>query len=170
MQKKIIYCAAIFTFLTLVCKAQELKVYGAVESVQIFPQYLNMMAKIDTGARMSSLDARGIKVYDKDGVPWVTFTVYDRVTKQHVQMNKRVLSYAEVKARARGDQFQEPFIRPVIQLKICIGDQLKSIQVNLANRRIFAYPLLLGMNAIKKYNMVIDPKLKNTTEPNCKQS
>ena len=37
----------------------------------------------------------------------------------------------------------EPIKRPVVLLKVQMGDQIRTIKVNLTNRKRFIYPLLL---------------------------
>ena len=49
-----------------------------------------------------------------------------------------------------------------------MGKTLRTIEVNLTDRSTFQYPFLLGSNALKKFNALIDPSLKYSVgEPRC---
>ena len=48
----------------------------------------------------------------------------------------------------------------MIELAICMGKTLRSIEVNLTDRSAFQYPLLIGSEALKRFNALIDPNLK----------
>ena len=50
--------------------------------------------------------------------------------------------------------------RPVIELDICMGTALRSIEVNLTDRSAFQYPLLIGSEALKRFDALVDPSLK----------
>ena len=50
-------------------------IYGWVERVELEPVGLSLKAKLDTGAKTSSLDARNIKVVRQDGQRYVIFDV-----------------------------------------------------------------------------------------------
>ena len=48
-------------------------IFGLIEKVILQPDNLLMNAKMDTGALTSSLDARNIKKFSKNGRDWVRF-------------------------------------------------------------------------------------------------
>ncbi len=50
-------------------------------------------------------------------------------------------------------------------MHIRIGDKERAIPVNLANRKRFIYPILLGREAIKIFNGVVDPSVTFTAKP-----
>jgi hypothetical protein len=50
--------------------------------------------------------------------------------------------------------------RPVIELDICMGQARRSIEVNLTDRSAFQYPLLIGSEALKRFDALVDPSLK----------
>jgi len=59
---------------------------GWVEKVRIDNYDFKVKAKLDTGARTSSIHARDIKSFKKDGVRWVRFTLIltDSKDNEHV--------------------------------------------------------------------------------------
>ena len=42
-------------------------------------------------------------------------------------------------------------------MQLCIGDQLREVQVNLTDRTHFSYPLLIGAETIRDLNAAIYP-------------
>ena len=58
--------------------------------------------------------------------------------------------------------------RPVIELRVCMGKTLGTIEVNLTDRSAFQYPLLIGSDALKHFDALIDPNLKyDAGKPAC---
>jgi len=58
--------------------------------------------------------------------------------------------------------------RPVVEMQLCIGDQLRETEVNLTDRSHFRYPLLIGATAIRDLEAAIDPAQKYTAgRPTC---
>lgn len=53
----------------------EPRIYGWVENGLLLPENLPVKAKLDTGAQTSSLDAKDLRRFERDGEPWVRFTV-----------------------------------------------------------------------------------------------
>lgn len=62
--------------------------------------------------------------------------------------------------RLRPEEGKKYTARPVIELDICMGSALRSIEVNLTDRSAFQYPLLIGSEALKRFDALVDPSLK----------
>ena len=52
--------------------------------------------------------------------------------------------------------------RPMVMMSIKMGNKTRDIRVNLANRQRFVYPLLLGREAIRAFDGLVDPSRKYT--------
>ena len=50
-------------------------IYGYLERAMLVEATLEMEAKLDTGADNSSLNATDLEFFDREGKPWVRFTV-----------------------------------------------------------------------------------------------
>mgnify|MGYP006322332773 FL=1 len=48
----------------------------------------------------------------------------------------------------------------MIELDLCMGKSLQSVEVNLTDRSSFEYPLLIGSEALKSFSALVDPSLK----------
>ena len=59
-----------------------LGIIGATEPVYLKNMSSVFLARIDTGAETSSIDASDIKEFERDGESWVSFKVKNRVTNE----------------------------------------------------------------------------------------
>ena len=136
--------------------------YGYIEKVTLMAKHLELAAKLDTGAKSSSLNALDIEKLEKDGKTYLRFKV---PTKQGgVIFMAEYLGKVQIKTRTDENKHAtpEPIRRPVVLMRIKLGQKEQDISVNLTNRRHFNYPLLLGRDALKALSGVVDPSLMFT--------
>ncbi|SDV00664.1 retropepsin-like aspartic peptidase RloA [Pseudomonas mucidolens] len=142
--------------------AAEKTVYGLNEYAKLAGIDLEVAAKLDTGAKTASLSARDIKRFKRNGESWVRF--YLAIDTAHSHPIERPLArVSKIKRRAGDydpDEDKNYTARPVIALNICMGTALRSIEVNLTDRSAFQYPLLIGSEALKRFDALVDPSLK----------
>lgn len=155
---------AVFCFLCLpgLAAAGEKTVYGLNEYAALQGIDLQVAAKLDTGAKTASLSARDIERFKRNGESWVRF--YLAIDAAHSHPIERPLARVSKIKRRAGDYDPEEgknyTARPVIELEICMGSALRSIEVNLTDRSAFQYPLLIGSEALKRFDALVDPSLK----------
>lgn len=165
-------------FLTLLClgllpttaMAVDKTIYGLNEYARLTDIDLQVAAKLDTGARTASLSARDIKHFKRNGENWVRF--YLAVDNAHAHPIERPLArVSKIKRRADdydAEEDQKYSARPVISLDVCMGASLRTIEVNLTDRSAFQYPLLIGSEALKRFDALVDPSLKYAAgKPGC---
>jgi hypothetical protein len=138
----------------------ERAVVGYLERVRIFPGNFLLYAKIDTGARTSSMNAQNIRYLERDGQRYVRFSVTNRDNETQV-FERPVLRRAKIRDIGRAPQ-----VRPVIMLGLCVGNVYRYTQVNLANRAGFNFQLLIGRRFMAQ-RLLVDPVRQYTTEPSC---
>jgi len=129
--------------------AQNKQVVGWLEEIRIYPGNLVVIAKLDTGAKNSSLNASNITEFTRNGEQWVRFHVTNRYSKT-VTIERKVHRMAKIKRH--GGRAQP---RYSILLGICLGSFYKEVEVNLADRSFLAG------------NFIVDPSTKYTTKPIC---
>ena len=163
-------CLFLFVWLCLlspvgdaVAQEREKRVCGWLERVQVFPGDLLFRAKMDTGAKHSSLNAHTIVEFEKDGEPWVRFVVRGRKGKK-LEMERPLVRTAEIKLRSKQQRTQE---RPVIHLGICLGSTYKEVEVNLVDRSNFNYQMLIGRSYLSG-DFFVDAAKIFTLKPNCR--
>ncbi|SKA70340.1 ATP-dependent zinc protease family protein [Desulfobaculum bizertense] len=146
-----LFCICLFTLSTLMlssCAQAEdsLLVAGWVEKVTVFtdsPQDgIQMSAKLDTGAKTSSLHAVDIKV-DK-AHKRVKF-VYVNEDGKRYNIEAPFAREVKIKKRPKGIH-----IRPVVYLNIKIGEKTIKAEVNLTDRSHFNYHLLIGRRLLQQ--------------------
>ena len=135
-------------------------VVGWVEKARIYPGDFLMHAKMDTGAKNSSLNASQMETFRREGREWVRVSLVNRDGKS-TTLERPVERIAQIK-RHRGNS-QE---RPVITLGICVNDVYKEVEVSLIDRSRFDYQLLVGRSFMEG-DQIIDPSLSYSAEPAC---
>lgn len=125
---------------------------GSVEKVHVFPSDLVLDARIDTGAETSSIDAREIEEFERDGKEWVRFTLVDRKTNTPHRIERKVVRTVKI-LQSSLDQSSEK--RAVITLQITIGDRTEVSEFTLTDREHMKYPVLIGRSALQDM-MVVD--------------
>lgn len=137
-------------------------VYGLNEYVHLADLDLQVAAKLDTGAKTASLSARDVQRFKRDDTTWVRFFL--AIDDAHAHPIERPLARISKIKRRFGDydpdEDQTYTARPVIALDVCMGNELRSIEVNLTDRSAFQYPLLIGSEALKRFDALVDPSLK----------
>lgn len=131
-------------------------IVGRVEKVHIYPSDLVMNARIDTGAETSSIDARDITEFERDGKNWVRFTLIDRKANSSHVIERKVVRTAKILQSSQEDGHEK---RVVVTLKISIGDRSELSEFTLTNREHMTYPILIGRNALLDV-MIVDVSKK----------
>lgn len=110
-------------------------------------------ARIDSGAKTSSIHAFNISPFKRDGQSWVSFEVHPLQNNRRtvVRCEKPVIDKRSIKSSSGISES-----RYVISAPIKIGGELWDIQLTLANRDSMGFRMLLGREAMEG-KIVIDP-------------
>ncbi|MGI9388377.1 MAG: ATP-dependent zinc protease family protein [Methyloligellaceae bacterium] len=135
-------------------------VIGFIETVRITAAKLDVNAKIDSGARTSSIDARRIEPFMRDGAQWVRFTLHGDADQSR-RMEHPVRRVARIKRVGAASQK-----RYVVMLGLCVGSFYRVSEVNLTDRSRMRYRMILGRHYMME-RFLIDPAALFLTEPNC---
>jgi ribosomal protein S6--L-glutamate ligase len=110
-------------------------------------------ARVDSGAKTSSIHAFNIQQFRRDGVPWVSFEIHP------VQNNRRAVIRCErpiVDKRLVKSSSGISETRIVVSAPLRIGKHTWDIELTLANRDSMGFRMLLGREAMND-RLVIDP-------------
>nr|WP_218584101.1 ATP-dependent zinc protease [Pseudomonas akapageensis] len=150
--------------------AAEPTVYGRYEYIGVSEIGKVLTAKMDTGALTASLSAKDIEQFTRDGQDWVRFRLATKDGDGKVYEHQ-VARISKIKSRADEDEESvSPNVakRPVIELDMCLGGIQRTIEVNLADRSNFNYPLLIGARALREFGAAVNPARRFTAgKPNC---
>jgi hypothetical protein len=145
--------ATLFLLTGMVHAEEKIKI-GLVEDVILLRWGVKLPARIDTGAASSSIDARELKVQDN----MAEFKLPDKYGG--LQLRLPVIDWRTIRSAEGYEK------RPVVEMEVCLGPKRLRIKVNLNDRSIVKYPLIIGRNALKKH-FVIDCMKSNCFPPSC---
>lgn len=122
------------------------QVYGWKEWIKVGTKSDRMRAKLDSGARTSSLHAEGVEEFERDGRPWVKFTLTDPRDSE----SKDVVIKAPIKRTARVKNTDGTVeSRYVVELGFKIGSRQMREEFTLNDRSTMTCPVLIGRNALR---------------------
>ena len=112
-------------------------------------------ARIDSGAKTSSIHAFNIQTFRRDGISWVSFEVHplQHNRKTVIRCERPILDKRGVKSSSGIAE-----TRYVIGTTIKIGNESWDIELTLANRDSMGYRMLLGREAMSG-RMLVDPSI-----------
>ncbi|MCG8671998.1 MAG: RimK/LysX family protein [Pseudomonadales bacterium] len=147
-------------------KLNEKRIMGWVENVYIGNRQTKLKAKLDTGAKTSSIQANDIEHFIRDQQPWVRFVIKRDGKKAYI--DKKGRSHPEKKAieitlerpllrTAKIKQHHKKSVeRPVVTLDMILGGKHYPVEFTLTDRRKFIYPVLLGRRFLRNV-AIVDP-------------
>ena len=103
-------------------------------------------AKVDTGARSSSLHVSDVGEYEENGVTMVSFEIHpvQRSNKPAIRAVAPLLEHRSVRSSSGKAQ-----IRPVIKTTVSLLSQVWQVELTLANRDEMGFRMLLGREAFR---------------------
>lgn len=136
-------------------------VLGRVEFVWVKKLQGYLKARVDTGAKSSSIHATNIQYFERDGAKWVRFNMHT---------HKKIAQKNNVKgSQTNMPLFEAPLVRtvkikqasaaklderPVIKLRLRMGTYEDDAEFTLADRSNMLYPLLIGRSFLKDVAVV----------------
>lgn len=122
---------------------------------------LELPAKLDTGARHSSLHALEIQTFERDGASWVRFTLPDQ--DGNIKTVARPL-YRTAVIRRAGTGVEK---RPVVLLRACVAGFHRTVEFNLKDRSGMLYPVLIGRSFLGS-RILVDSSRKSLGTGRCR--
>ncbi|WP_095011304.1 ATP-dependent zinc protease [Tsuneonella mangrovi] len=102
-------------------------------------------AKIDTGARTSSLHASEVERFERDGQRWLRFLLdvghgsSEPVTVEVPRVDRRTITSSNGETESR----------PIIKTQLRIGSLLFPAEFSLSDRSDMKFPILIGRTALR---------------------
>ena len=122
---------------------------GWLEWAWLEPGHIRLKAKLDSGAKTSSIDAVDIQTFERADKRWVRFRVpLSKRPEDSDRSDDLVLELPIAREIRIKDHDHESQPRYVVYLDFCVGNRALHIPVTLADRKQFNYPLLLGREAL----------------------
>lgn len=140
------------------------QIAGWVERVRIQPENVVALAKLDTGAKTSSIFAADIETFERGGQDWVRYTLVVKEssrTTHRLSRESPVVRNVLIKDHERGAD-----ARPVVELELCMDGRRHRARFSLVDRGAFLYSVLLGREFLAG-SYVVDPELTFLTGADC---
>ena len=142
----------------MVKKKREKRVVGWKENAALPDLSVkNVIAKIDTGANLASIDASDIKIVTRNKIKYVKFKVMKR--NNTVRKTSAPLEgYKRIKS-SNGDVEKRPYIKTTLLM----DGISKKIELTLTDRGPMDYTMLIGRKALGK-RWVVNPSISFLTK------
>ena len=113
---------------------------GGLEWIYMDPPKQHFRARVDSGAETSSLSARDIVEFERDGEDWVRFVFEHDNANDPVELELPIVREALIR-QASSDGLDR---RVVVEIDLRLGERLQRTEFTLTDRRRMSYPVLLG--------------------------
>ncbi|MBB5015063.1 ATP-dependent zinc protease family protein [Rehaibacterium terrae] len=107
-------------------------------------------AKVDTGARSSSLHVDRLATFERDGTEWVRFSIDTGVDGAPEASAEAPVADRRPVTDSGGHTTRRIFIRT----RLALAGADYEIEINLTNRRNMLFPMLLGRTALARRFLV----------------
>ncbi len=125
---------------------------GWVEDIILSPAQIRFRAKLDTGAKTSSIHAKNVEEFERDGQSWVRFTLPKGLEKKaQVRTVELPVARETLIKRHKLDSAR----RYVVELGFCINSNYYETEFTLADRGNYIYPVLLGRRFLEN-KVIVD--------------
>jgi hypothetical protein len=104
-------------------------------------------AKLDTGARTSSLHAYKIKVFERDGDEWVRFRVRPWQESAEDETLVELPVHDRRRVRSSSGHVEE---RLVVRMRVALIGREVLAEVTLTNRDAMGFRMLIGREALRR--------------------
>ena len=122
----------------------------------------NVIAKVDTGANLASIDASDIKIVSRENVKYVKFKVMKR--NNTVRKTSAPLEgYKRIKS-SNGDVERRPYIKTTLLM----DGISKKIDLTLTDRGPMEYTMIIGRKALGR-RWVVNPSISFSTSTTPKE-
>jgi len=112
-------------------------VVGAAEHLWITPPDISLIARIDTGTSSNTIHATNITTFERDGDDWVRFTLAAEVI-----VERKIIRQLRISKR------------PVVRLRVRLGNVFDSFDFILSDRSNAEQPVLLGRTFLQDVALV----------------
>ena len=144
----------------MVKKKREKKVVGWKEQVALPDLKIkSVIAKIDTGANLATIDADDIKFVTRKDVKYVKFTVKKRNNTVR-KTSAPLAGFKRIKS-SNGDVEKRPYIKT----DLLMDGITKNIELTLTDRGPMDYTMLIGRKALGR-RWIVNPSISFMTKHN----
>lgn len=111
-------------------------------------------AKLDTGARTSAMHAFHVEEFQRDGAPWVHFSVHPWQRSSEDEVWAELPVHDRRLIRSSSGHQQE---RYVVMMDVRLVDRIVRAEMTLSRRDQMGFRMLIGREALRQ-GFVVDPR------------
>jgi hypothetical protein len=126
-----------------------------MEEVILLPWDIRLPARIDTGATVTSLDARQLKIDENEA----EFRLPEEYGGALLRLP--IAGWRHVRSSKGREE------RPVVEIDLCVASKKIRVKANLNDRSMVKYPIILGRNALKDHFIVDVNQRSKSIPPSC---
>ncbi|MEM1200030.1 MAG: ATP-dependent zinc protease [Pseudomonadota bacterium] len=130
---------------------------GWSEPVHFPDLNITLNAKLDTGAKTSSLGGQDVREFQRNGQDWIGFAA----ANGQARIERPVVRRAKIRRAGAPDQR-----RPVVRLLTCFAGVTRLTEFTITDRSEMTYPLLLGRRFLAG-RVVVDAGAIDLTGGDC---
>ena len=134
-------------------------IIGELENVYLTPPDILLAARIDTGAKTSSLNALDMVEFERDGKAHVRFNIVDPTNGKKIEIIRSIIRHIKIKEHEGESQS-----RPVVKMRVRLGNLDQRIRMTLTDRSEFKNQVLIGRNFLQDF-AIVDVSQKFLTKP-----
>lgn len=131
------------------------KIIGAIEPIYLLPVKESFLARVDTGAQISSIGVSSLRKFKKDGQKWISFELKDPLSNETIVFEKQIAGYMKITRSQKNEN------RIKVLMDIRFGNKTFQTEFTLADRKKFKYQVLIGRNILTNA-YIVDTSLSNT--------
>ncbi len=135
-------------------------VVGRMEKIWFPNLDLLLAARVDTGAETSSIDARNVERFERNGKRWVRFEIAKPDSDEGIMVEREVSRVVSIvqSSQPEGER------RPVIAMEIAVGSVKQTAEFTLSDRSHLHHQVMIGRNILQDV-MIVDVSKKNVAPP-----
>lgn len=160
LSKSIILSASLITAQASALDLGNKAIVGNFEQVIILPGEITFKAKLDTGAKNSSMHATDIEFFTLNNNDHVRFNTQN-TTGKSISLELPITRFVRIKRHGQKSQR-----RAVVNLGICMGSKYKKVEVTLTDRSKFSTRFLVGTSYLRN-NFIVDVSKSYTKVSSC---
>lgn len=136
------------------------QIYSWKEYIKVYPSGMQFKAKLDSGAKTSSINATEIENFERDGEKWVRYVIENDEGEKKT-LERKIIRMVRIKEHDGSTQR-----RPVVKMGICLGSLYKEVEVNLIDRTHLSTGMLVGRTFMED-DVLVDPSTTYSHTPEC---
>lgn len=125
-------------------------VVGSVEWVYLVQPQHHYKARVDSGATTSSIHAKNITRFERNGKKWVSFELQDEDKSTTQKLESPLVRNVAIRQASA----EEPEHRAVVKLTIVLGNMQHESEFTLTDRTQMDYSVLLGRTFLQDIALI----------------